>query len=84
MEFRDFVRLAKTAKLSFGDFRASGPPAVIIALSGLVLAGGLARALVAGAASLPEALREGRALLETSQKRKGTLATEVVRRLDDR
>ncbi len=84
MEFRDFYRLAKTAKLTYGDFKAQGPPAVIISLSVLVLASGIARALASSAASLPETLREGRLLLESSTKRKGTFGPEVVRRLDDR
>jgi hypothetical protein len=84
MEFRDFYRLAKTAKLTYGDFKATGLPAVIISLSGLVLASGIARAIASSAASLPETVREGRAMLEGSKARKGTFSPEVVRRLDDR
>jgi hypothetical protein len=84
MEFRALLRLAKTAKLTYGDFKAQGPPAVILSLTALVLAGGIARALASSAASLPETLREGRLLLESSARRKGTFGPEVVRRLDDR
>jgi hypothetical protein len=84
MDFRDLVRLTTKAKLTYGEFRATGLPAVIISLSGLVLASGVARAIASSAASLPETFREGRAMIEAGKARKGTFGPEVVRRLDDR
>jgi hypothetical protein len=84
MYFRDLGRLTRKAKITYGDFRATGLPAVIISLSGLILASGVARALASSAASLPETFREGRAMLEGAKHKKGTFGPEVVRRLDDR
>jgi hypothetical protein len=79
MELRDLWRLTKKAKLSYGGFRATGLPAIIISLSGLVLASGVARAIACSAATLPETFREGRSLVDAARTKKGTFAPEVVR-----
>lgn len=79
MDIRDLRFLVKNAKISYGGFSARGLPAIIVSLSGLVLAGGIARAIACSASSLPETFREGRSMLDSAQSKKGTFTPEVVR-----
>lgn len=62
--FRGLARLTRTFTFELGPIRATGVPAVLTAVSGIVLAAGAARALSAQAERLPETLREARALAE--------------------
>lgn len=64
MDFKNAARLARAFRIEYKDFKATGAPAVLIALSGLVLAAGTMRALREAAPVVPEALREVRALME--------------------
>jgi hypothetical protein len=59
--------MAKSFRLEFGAFRATGAPAVIVAITGLVVAAGTMRALREAAPLVPETLREVRALMAIRQ-----------------
>jgi hypothetical protein len=56
------ARVTKTFSLEVGPLRAQGVPAVLVALTGVVLAGGVARALMQSSDRLPETLREAQSL----------------------
>jgi len=58
------ARVARTFKICVGDFRAQGAPAVIVALCGLTLIAGVARAINQSAAALPETFREAKGLVD--------------------
>ncbi len=62
---KGMARVAQTFQLEIGPLRAQGVPAVLVAVSGLVVAGGVARALSRSSDHLPETLREARALAQT-------------------
>lgn len=68
MNLKAIARVARSFKLEIGDIRAQGAPAVILAVSGLVLASGFVRLLNQNAAVLPEALREAKALVEALRR----------------
>ncbi|MGH8163963.1 MAG: hypothetical protein ACREP1_06480 [Rhodanobacteraceae bacterium] len=63
--FKGLARVTRSFKLEIGPIRAAGVPAVLIAVSGIVLAAGIAKALSQGSDRLPETLREARGLAET-------------------
>ena len=63
--FKNLARVAKNFSLDVGPLHARGAPAVLVAVSGLVTAIGLAKAISANAERLPETLREARALEQT-------------------
>ncbi len=54
--FRGLSRLFGSYTLSLGPVRAQGVPAVLIAASGVIIAGGIATALARSANRLPETL----------------------------
>jgi hypothetical protein len=56
------ARVTKTFSLEVGPVRAQGVPAVLVALTGVVVAGGVARALMQSSDRLPETLREAKSL----------------------
>ncbi len=60
--FRGLARVTQTFKLQYGDFKAEGVPAVLLGVTAIVLAGGVARALSQGADRLPDTLKEARSL----------------------
>ncbi|MDQ2680735.1 MAG: hypothetical protein M3Y21_06920 [Candidatus Eremiobacteraeota bacterium] len=60
--FRGFARVTRTFKLEYRDFKAEGPPAILLSVAAMVLAGGVARALIQGADRLPDTLKEARGL----------------------
>ena len=62
MDFKKAARLAREFRLEFGGFKATGAPAVIVALTGMVVAVGSMRALREAAPLVPETLREVRAI----------------------
>jgi len=62
--FRGLARLQRTFTIEVGPLRASGVPAVLIGVTGIVLASGVTAALAKGATRLPEALGEARGLAE--------------------
>ncbi|HET9028915.1 MAG TPA: hypothetical protein VFN49_01950 [Candidatus Aquilonibacter sp.] len=63
--FRGIARIQESFTITIGPIRATGVPAILVATTGVVLAGGLAALLSKNAARLPETLREARGLAET-------------------
>jgi hypothetical protein len=62
--FRGIARMQKTFTVEVGPLRATGIPAILLGVSGIVLASGVTAALAKGATRLPETLSEARALAE--------------------
>jgi hypothetical protein len=70
--FRGVARAARTFTLEVGPLRATGVPAILLGVTGIVLASGVTAALAKSANRLPETLSEARGLAEAlnlSQKR---------------
>lgn len=63
--FKGLARVTKSFSLEVGPVRAQGIPAVLIAVTGVVVAAGVARAITEHSERLPETLREARALAQT-------------------
>ncbi len=61
---RGLVRGYKSFTIEVGPLRATGVPAVLIGVTGIVLASGVAAALSKAAPRLPETLSEARGLAE--------------------
>lgn len=61
---RGIARLQRTFTVEIGPLRATGVPAILIGVTGIVLASGVTAALAKGATRLPEALGEARGLAE--------------------
>jgi hypothetical protein len=61
---RGIARLQRTFTIEVGPLRATGVPAILIGVTGIVLASGVTAALAKGATRLPEALGEARGLAE--------------------
>lgn len=59
---KGLAKVTKTFSLEVGPLRAQGVPAVLVAVTGVLLAGGVARALMQSSDRLPETLREARSL----------------------
>ena len=62
--FRGVARVQRTFGIEIGPIRARGLPAVLLGVTGIILAGGVTAALARGATRLPETLGEARALAE--------------------
>jgi hypothetical protein len=67
--FRGVTRLQRTFTLEVGPLRATGVPAILLGVTGIILAGGVTAALAKGATRLPEALGEARGLAEALNSR---------------
>jgi hypothetical protein len=63
------ARVQRTFKLEIGPLRASGVPAVLLGVTGIILASGVTAALSRGATRLPETLGEARGLAEALNAR---------------
>ncbi len=63
--FKGIARVGATFSIEIGPLRATGVPAVLVSVTGLVLASGAAALLARNAAMIPETLREARGLAET-------------------
>ena len=63
--FKGLARVTNTFSLEVGPVRAHGVPAILVAVSGVITAAGVARALTMSSDRLPETLREARALAQT-------------------
>lgn len=63
--FKGIARTQRTFTLEVGPVRATGVPAILVGVTGIVIAGGIAAMLSRNAARLPETLREARGLAET-------------------
>jgi hypothetical protein len=62
--FRGLARLQRSFTIEIGPIRASGAPAILLGVTGIILASGVTAALTIGAARLPETLGEARGLAE--------------------
>ena len=62
--FRGLARLQGTFSIEIGPLRASGVPAILLGVTGVVLASGITAALARSAPRLPETLGEARGLAE--------------------
>lgn len=62
--FRGLARIQRTFSLEIGPLRATGLPAILIGVTGIVLASGVTAALAKSATRLPETLSEARGLAE--------------------
>ena len=65
MNVKALSRLVRGFKIEIGELRAQGPPAMIVAFGGVVLASGLVKLLTQNAAVLPETLREAKSLVDS-------------------
>ncbi len=63
--FKGMARLVREFRIEIGPVKAHGVPAVLVAVTGIVLAGGVAAALSKGAKELPETLRQANTLAKT-------------------
>ncbi|MGA8475163.1 MAG: hypothetical protein WB681_08855 [Candidatus Cybelea sp.] len=62
--FRGLARLQRSFTIEVGPIRASGAPAILLGVTGIILASGVTAALTKGATRLPETLGEARGLAE--------------------
>jgi hypothetical protein len=62
--FRGLARVQRTFVIELGPLRATGIPALLLGVGGIVLASGLTAALAKSASRLPETLGEARGLAE--------------------
>jgi hypothetical protein len=62
--FKGIGRMNRSLSIDVGPVHATGVPAILIGVTGIVVASGIASALVRGAARLPETLAQARALAE--------------------
>ncbi len=62
--FRGLARLQRSFTIEVGPVRATGVPAILLGVTGIVLAAGVTAALAKGATRLPETLGEARGLAE--------------------
>ena len=60
--FKGLAKVTKTFSLEVGPLRATGVPAILVGVTGIVLAAGVARSLMQSSDRLPETLREARSL----------------------
>lgn len=65
--------MQRTFTIEVGPVRASGVPAILVGVTGIVIAGGITTALAKGATRLPEMLGEARGLAEALNARQPRL-----------
>lgn len=63
--FRGMARLQETFEISVGPIHARGVPAILIGVTGIVVASGITAMLANSAERLPETLREARGLADS-------------------
>ncbi|MBV8343846.1 MAG: hypothetical protein JO190_02505 [Candidatus Eremiobacteraeota bacterium] len=62
--FRGVARVQRTFSVEIGPLRATGVPAILLGVTGIILASGVTAALSKGANRLPETLGEARGLAD--------------------
>ncbi len=62
--FKGIARVQRTFSIEIGPLRATGVPALLLGVAGIVLASGVTAALAKGATRLPETLGEARGLAD--------------------
>jgi hypothetical protein len=60
----DFAKILRASAIRYDGFRARGVPAILLGVTGVVLAAGTVRALAVAAPTLPETLREAKGLAD--------------------
>ncbi len=78
--FRGLARVQQTFSIEIGPLRATGVPAVLLGVTGIVLASGVTAALAKGATRLPETLGEARGLAEALNARLAAIEIVIDRR----
>jgi O-acetyl-ADP-ribose deacetylase (regulator of RNase III) len=63
--FKGMARLVREFRIEVGPIKARGVPAILVAVTGVVVAGGIAAALSRAAGELPETLRQANGLAKT-------------------
>lgn len=63
--FKGIARIQQSFTIEVGPIRATGVPAILVAVTGIVVAAGVTSLLSQTARHLPETLREARGLAET-------------------
>ncbi|HVA26636.1 MAG TPA: hypothetical protein VNF68_00545 [Candidatus Baltobacteraceae bacterium] len=63
--FKGIARMEQGYTVELGSLRATGVPALLVAVTGIVLASGVAAMLSRAGARLPETLREAQGLAQT-------------------
>lgn len=71
--FKGLAKVTQTFTIEFGPLRATGVPAILVGVTGVVLAAGTVRTLAGHSERLPETLREARALAQTLHAEKPQL-----------
>ena len=71
--FKGIARVQSTFSLEAGPIRAQGVPAILVAVSGIVLAAGAANFLVRSGDRIPDMLSEARNLALALQKERPRL-----------
>ncbi len=63
--FRGIARVQETFEIQIGPIHARGVPAILIGVTGIVVASGITAMLAKSAERLPETLREARGLADS-------------------
>lgn len=63
--FKGMARLVREFRIEVGPVKAQGVPAILVAVTGIVLAGGVAVALSKASGDLPATLRQANDLAKT-------------------
>jgi hypothetical protein len=61
----DPTPMLRASRIRFGSVRVQGVPAILVGVSCVVVAGGIARALQRATPALPDAVREARGFWES-------------------
>jgi hypothetical protein len=67
MDLDVFPWLLRASKLRVGGVRATGVPAIMLGVSAIIVAVGVARSIATVAPILPETLRETKSLLDSAR-----------------
>jgi hypothetical protein len=67
--FRGIARLQRSFTLEIGPLRATGVPAILVGVTGIIAASGVTAALAKSANRLPETLGEARGLADALNAR---------------
>jgi hypothetical protein len=63
--FKGIARMSRSYTIEFGPVRATGVPAILIGVTGIVLASGVTALLSRAGGRLPETLHEAKGLAQT-------------------
>ncbi len=71
--FRGVARVQQSIEIQVGPIHARGIPAILVGVTGIVVASGIAAMLAKSAERLPETLREARGLTDSVRGRQTPL-----------